>query len=152
MATLQNSSRQPVSSGPALIADVRHNERHVLGRRDAADAAGLPVGRTGYDLDVYLRAADLDELTDAHLVRFDATKPNLHRHIVPARASPFTVNQRFTPLLVDWLELGDRNDRAAPLVRRTIPPEPVMSDIPTIDLRAELLDRHAGAIKGALGK
>ena len=23
-----------------------------------------------------------------------------------------------------------------------------MSDIPTIDLRAELLDRHAGAIKG----
>ncbi len=105
---------------PSLVADVRRNERHVLGGRDAADAAGLPVGTTDDDLDVYLRTADLDELTTTHVVRFDATKANLHLHIVPAGAWPFTADQRFTPLLVAWLDLADRGDRAERLVREQL--------------------------------
>lgn len=54
---------------PSLIADIRHNERHVLGGRDAADYAGLPVGTSDDDLDVYLRASDFVELTNSHVVR-----------------------------------------------------------------------------------
>lgn len=105
---------------PSLIADIRHNERHVLGGRDAADHAGLPVGTSDADLDVYLRAADLDELTNTHVVRFDATKPNLHLHIVPAGAWPFTLNKHVVPLLVAWLDLADRGDRAERLVREQL--------------------------------
>jgi excisionase family DNA binding protein len=105
---------------PSLIADVRSNARHVLGGRDAADAAGLPVGITDDDLDVYLRAADLDELTNAHVIRFDGAKANLHLHVVPAGAWPFTIDQRFAPLLVAWLDLADRGDRAERLVREQL--------------------------------
>ena len=105
---------------PSLIADVRHDERHVLGGRDAADAAGLPVGTSNDDLDVYLRAADLDELTNTHVVRFDANKANLHLHIVPADAWPFTADQRVVALLVAWLDLADRGDRAERLVREQL--------------------------------
>ena len=105
---------------PSLIAEFRHDERHVLGGRDAADAAGLPVGTTDDDLDVYLRAADLDELTTTHVVRFDAAKANLHLHVVPVGAWPFTVDQRFAPLLVAWLDLADRGDRAERLVREQL--------------------------------
>lgn len=109
---------------PSLIADVRSNERHVLGGRDAADAAGLPVGINDDDLDVYLRAADLDELTNAHVIRFDAAKANLHLHVVPAGVWPFTVDQRFTSLLVAWLDLADRGDRAERLVREQLLRDP----------------------------
>ena len=105
---------------PSLIAEVRSNERHVLGGRDAADAAGLPVGISDDDLDVYLRAADLEELANAHVIRFDAAKANLHLHVVPAGTWPFTVDQRFAPLLVAWLDLADRGDRAERLVREQL--------------------------------
>ncbi len=60
---LTRAEHRDVYIHPSLIADVRNNERHVLGGRDAADAAGLPVGISDDDLDVYLRAADLDERT-----------------------------------------------------------------------------------------
>ena len=105
---------------PSLIADVRQNEPHVLGGRDAADYAGLPVGTSDDDLDVYLRASDFDELTNTHVVRFDATKPNVHLHIVPAGAWPFTIDQHVVPLLVAWLDPADRGDRAERLVREQL--------------------------------
>ena len=105
---------------PSLIAEVRSNERHVLGGRDAADAAGLPVGISDNDLDVYLRAEDLALLANAHVIRFDSTKANLHLHVVPASVWPFAVRQRFTPLLVAWLDLADRGDRAERLAREQL--------------------------------
>ena len=105
---------------PSLVADLRHNERHVLGGRVAADHAGLPAGTSDDDLDVYLRASDLDELTNSHVVRFDATTPNLHLHIVAADAWPFTTDEHVVPLLVAWLDLADRGDRAERLVREQL--------------------------------
>lgn len=105
---------------PSLMAEVRENERHVLGGRDAADVAGLPVGIVDNELDVYLRAAELNELASTHVLRFDTSKANLHLHIVPNDAWPFAMGQRFTSLLVAWLDLADRGDRAERLVREQL--------------------------------
>lgn len=105
---------------PSLIVDLRKDERLVLGGRDAADADGVPVGISDDDLDVYLREADLDELSHMHVIRFEPAKANLHLHVVEAGAWPFMVDQRFTPLLVAWLDLADRGDRAERLVREQL--------------------------------
>ncbi len=113
-------STAPPTFTRSLIAEVRSNERHVLGGRDAADDAGLPVGIADDDLDVYLRIADFEELTKAHLLRFDTSTANLHLHVVPAGAWPFAIDQRFTSLLVAWLDLADRGDRAERLVREQL--------------------------------
>jgi excisionase family DNA binding protein len=105
---------------PSLIAEIRNDERHVLGGRNAADEAGLPVGTSDDHLEMYLRASDLDELTNTHVVRFDATKPNLYLHIVDTPPWPFRPDQRIVPLLVAWLDLADRGDRAERLVREQL--------------------------------
>ena len=105
---------------PSLFANLRDHERHVLGGRHAADAFGLPVGLADCDLDLYLRADDLDDLITAHVMRFDASTTNLHLHVVLADAWPFTGDQGFAPLLVAWLDLADRGDRAERLVRERL--------------------------------
>jgi excisionase family DNA binding protein len=110
---------------PSLIPEVRRDDRHVLGGRDAADAAGLPVGLSDEDLDVYLRAAHLEELANTHVVRFEVAKANLHLHVVPADAWPFTVDQRYTSLLVAWLDLADRGDRGERVVREQLLRKPL---------------------------
>jgi hypothetical protein len=91
----------------------------VLGGRDAADAAGLPVGISDI-LDLYLRADELDELMATHVIRFDAANANLHLHIVPADAWPFDREQQLTSLQTAWLDLADRGDRAERLVREQL--------------------------------
>jgi excisionase family DNA binding protein len=105
---------------PSLIADVRTNERHTLGGRDAADAAGVPVGISDNNLDVYLRPADLENLTNTHVIGFNAANANLHLHVIAADAWPFGIDQQFAPLLVAWLDLADRGDRAERLVREQL--------------------------------
>lgn len=102
---------------PSVIPELRHEENFVLGGRDAADDAGLPVGLLNEELDIYLRVSDLDVLLVEHVVNFGAAKPNLHLHVVPETAWPFRVNQRFVPLLAAWLDLADRGDRAERLLR-----------------------------------
>ena len=102
---------------PSVIPELRLAEKLVIGGRDAADEAGLPVGLLTDDLDLYLGAGDLDALLVEHVVSFEATKPNLHLHVVPEAAWPFGVNQRFVPLLVAWLDLADRGERAERLIR-----------------------------------
>jgi excisionase family DNA binding protein len=102
---------------PSVIPELRLTNTIVKGGRDAADEAGLPVGLLADDLDIYVGASDLDALLIEHVVNFEATKPNLHLHVVPEGSWPFGVNERFAPLLVAWLDLADRGDRAERLIR-----------------------------------
>ena len=105
---------------PSLLDGLRRDSRYVAGGRDAADAAGLPVGVIADSLDLYLRTSDLASLVDEHVVRFDASRPTVYLHAVPDDAWPFDPDQRFAPLLVAWLDLADRGDRAERLVRESL--------------------------------
>jgi excisionase family DNA binding protein len=105
---------------PSVVSQLRRGEQFVLGGRDAADEAGLPVGPAVDELDIYLRGTAFDALLVEHVVSFEAAKPNLHLHIVPDEAWPFQPFQRVVPLLVSWLDLADRGDRAERLVREQL--------------------------------
>ena len=105
---------------PSVPSELRQREQFVLGGRDAADEAGIPVGLAVDELDIYLRAKAFDALLVEHVVSFEAAKPNLHLHVVPDDAWPFQPSQRVVPLLVSWLDLADRGDRAERLVREEL--------------------------------
>ena len=129
--TEQLASLHPTRTSPQLPRRRAHKgnaapERDVAlaatfpGNPSISTDAKQPVETSGDYLDMYLRASDLDELTNTHLLRFDATKPNLHLRIVPVGAWPFTIDQHVVPLLVGWLDLADRGDRAERLVREQL--------------------------------
>jgi excisionase family DNA binding protein len=105
---------------PSIIADLRLKTTLVFGGREAADDAGLPVGLLNDDLEVYLTDADFDALVAEHVVKFGAARPNLHLHVVADDAWPFLAHQRFVSLLVAWLDLADRGDRAERLIREQL--------------------------------
>jgi excisionase family DNA binding protein len=104
---------------PSALEELRKNSHYIHGGRAAAADAGLPVGE-GETIDLYLQPQDINVILDEHIVRFDSNKPNLYLHIVNPDSWPFTPEQRFTPLLVAWLDLADRGDRAERLVREQL--------------------------------
>jgi len=97
---------------PGLLDELRHHEAVVLGGRDAAAAMGVPVDPGG--LDVYV-ADSLGEtiLTDVGARPAIVGSANVFVHLVLDVEWPFEPGQRHTDSWVAWLDLEDRQDRAA---------------------------------------
>jgi excisionase family DNA binding protein len=100
---------------PGLLDEIRERRDIVLGGRDAADVAGLPVGGESF-VDVYVAQESAATFIESLGARPADSDPNLFLHVVPTaqfdelhRAGPL-------PLIVAWLDLADRDDRAADLV------------------------------------
>lgn len=102
---------------PSALGEIRRDNRYVRGGRDAAEDAGLPVGIVDDELDVYLSDDGLETLLEEHVVRFDTTRPNLHVHVFENNPWPLRPGLVVVPLLIAWLDLADRGDRAERLIR-----------------------------------
>lgn len=87
----------------------------VLGGLDAAAAIGAPVD-VGTVHDVYLKASRASELLKAVGARPTEDGANVYVHVVDDEAWPFTEGHRAAAPWVGWLDLADREDRAADAV------------------------------------
>jgi len=98
---------------PGAVA--RLLDRGVLGGLDAAAAAGAPVDvETVHD--VYLRASQASEVLEDVGARPTPDGANVHVHVVDDEAWPFAEGRRTADPWVAWLDLADREDRAADTV------------------------------------
>ncbi|MGB9111890.1 MAG: hypothetical protein WCF24_04090 [Acidimicrobiales bacterium] len=91
------------------------DEHVVYGGRDAALHDGVPVD-PGEPKDVYVKESDWLALSDRVGARPVSDGANVALHVVPDEAWPFEVGERFTSLWSAWLDLADRDDRAADTV------------------------------------
>jgi len=96
---------------PALLDDVRAASQVVLGGRDAAAAFGAPVD-TGA-VDVYIRASQVHHLLAQLRARPVDDRANLFTHVVDDEAWPYEPGRLDAGPWVAWLDLEDRQDRAA---------------------------------------
>lgn len=110
------AEHRDVSVHTSVLSKLRRSDVVRPGGRDAADQAGVPVGLLDDELDLYLRAADERRLLDDHVVRLDAARPNLHLHVLKDGTWPASLEGP-VGLIVAWLDLADRGDRAERLVR-----------------------------------
>lgn len=102
-----------VSVHPGAVAGLLHHG--VLGGLDAASAAGTPV-ETGTVHDVYLRASLAPGRLEAAGARPASDAANVHVRVVADGAWPFAAGLRTAGLWSAWLDLADREDRAADTV------------------------------------
>jgi excisionase family DNA binding protein len=96
---------------PALIGELLASDRLVLGGRRAAIGADVPVDETN-ELDIYVVESDASGLID-QVGAIESDDANVHLHIVPDEAWPFSPTDRVADPWVAWLDLADRQDRAA---------------------------------------
>lgn len=97
---------------PGVLGSVRNHPQVVLSGRDAAQAAGVPVDPN--DVDAYVRARDLGPMVQHLRGRSVAEDANLHLHVIADDVPwPFGTGDRYAPGWVAWLDLEDREDRAA---------------------------------------
>lgn len=96
---------------PGLLDELRSQPGVVLGGRDAAAAAGAPVGPIA--LDLYVTEGKAGELVEAVLAKPAGGNANVFAHVVAEGAWPFHAQQRHTSPWIAWLDLEDRQDRAA---------------------------------------
>ena len=132
---------------PSLIAEVRNNECHVLGGRDAADAAGLPSAPL---TTTWTCTCVPPTSTNSRKLTSSASMPR--QRTCTSTSPPRRLALHRRPALHTTprrLARPGRPRRPRRTTRpRTAPPEPLVSGIPTIDLRAELLDRaHVQGIR-----
>ena len=96
---------------PGVLDRLRADQRVVLSGRDAAAEAGAPVDAS--DVDAYIREADVDQLIRRVRGRETFADANVHLHVVDDDVWPFQPGVRMVPSWVAWLDLEDREDRAA---------------------------------------
>jgi excisionase family DNA binding protein len=84
----------------------------VVGGRDAAAAAGAPVDTDGVH-DVYVRRSEVAELLARAGAERTLEGANVHVHVVDDEVWLFEDGCRTTGPWVAWLDLADREDRAA---------------------------------------
>jgi excisionase family DNA binding protein len=96
---------------PGVLESLRTRQDIVLSGRDAAIAAGVPVDAG--EVDAYIRERDVDALLRALRARDTFDHANAHVHVVADEVWPFKPGQRFVTPWVAWLDLEDREDRAA---------------------------------------
>jgi hypothetical protein len=84
----------------------------VLGGRDAAAAVETPVDADGVH-DVYVRRSEADGLLARAGGERTVDGANVHVHVVDDEAWPFEEGCRTAGPWVGWLDLADREDRAA---------------------------------------
>lgn len=95
---------------PGLLADLRRHQAVVLGGRDAIEAS-VPVDPV--DVDLYVKESDAGGVLDEVLARPTSGNANVFAHIVADNTWPFHPGQRHVSPWVAWLDLEDRQDRAA---------------------------------------
>lgn len=88
------------------------DDRAVLGGRDAAAHAGAPVDVDG-ERDLYVQASDVKSLIEMLRAKPTIDGANVTLHIVDDEAWSFAPGQRYVDPWVAWLDLADRDDRAA---------------------------------------
>jgi len=97
---------------PGMLARLRDDARLVLGGREAASAFGAPVD-SGEEFDAYVRAGQLEAFLEEYVATEVVEGANLHLHVVEDAAWPFDDDSRLAGPWVAWLDLADRQDRAA---------------------------------------
>lgn len=95
---------------PGLADELRRHSGVVVGGRDAA-AAMVPVDPG--DLDIYLPDSAAEAILTEVGARPAVGNANVFVHLVADTAWPFGPAQRHTDPWVAWLDLEDRQDRAA---------------------------------------
>lgn len=112
------SSRAEMRSGfahPAALARVQRDHAQVLiGGRAAADAAGVPAGADPTFVEIYVPTSTTS--LSSSQVEWNASTTNLIVRFVGDDLWPLPVEDRFTRLLIAWLDLADRGDRGADMV------------------------------------
>lgn len=96
---------------PGLLADLRRQREVVIGGRDAAAEAGAPADPV--DVDLYVKESAARGVLDDVAAKPAFGNANVFAHVVPDDAWPFRPGQRHTDPWVAWLDLEDRQDRAA---------------------------------------
>jgi len=96
---------------PGALDMLRSDPGVVLSGRDAAAEAGAPVDAS--EIDAYIRERDSDALIGRVRARAAFDEANVHLHVVADDDWPFEPGKRFAPPLIAWLDLEDREDRAA---------------------------------------
>lgn len=89
--------------------------KSVRGGRDAAAKYKLPVDE-GIQHDVYVKESELDPLIRKSGAQVVSDGANVRFHVVPDEVWPFKRLERAVSLWVVWLDLADRDDRAADTV------------------------------------
>lgn len=97
---------------PGLLKRVEKDQRGVVGGRLAASDVGAPV-ESSDSLDVYIREEERFSFEKDYAVHPTFVGANLFLHVVGSEAWPFEQNCRFVDGFVAWLDLADRQDRAA---------------------------------------
>lgn len=97
---------------PGMLARLRNDARLVLGGREAASASGAPVD-VGEEIDAYVRAGQLEAVVREYVANEVTEDANLHLHVVEDDAWPFGCDARVSGSWAAWLDLADRQDRAA---------------------------------------
>ncbi|HUF33378.1 MAG TPA: hypothetical protein VMN58_09255 [Acidimicrobiales bacterium] len=95
-----------------MLASLRADPGIVLSGRDAAAEAGAPVDPGG-EIDAYVRRSGADALVRGVRAREVLENANLLLHVVDDDVWPFERGQRYAAPWVAWLDLEDRQDRAA---------------------------------------
>ena len=96
---------------PGVLHKLLDSATLVRSGRAAAVEAGVPVDLGDYDM--YVRASEIAGLIAEVRASETFTGANVHLHVVDDDQWPFEPIQRFASLWVAWLDLEDRQDRAA---------------------------------------
>ena len=97
---------------PSLLAGLLNSGKTVIGGRFAATMAGAPVDESGTS-DLYVRTGQVEPLMDHVGAQSVLENANLLLHVVDDSAWPFPVGAQHVNPWVAWLDLADRQDRAA---------------------------------------
>lgn len=97
---------------PGLLKRIEEDPRGVLGGRSAASDAGAPV-ESSESVDVYIRGDQCARFVKDYAARPTFVRANLFLHVVENEAWPFELDCHFVDGFVAWLDLADREDRAA---------------------------------------
>lgn len=96
---------------PGVVHVLRNSPAFVLSGRESAIEAGACVDLG--DIDGYVRDSDMGALVAATLSSPNVYASNVRFHVVEDAHWPFVEGQKFASLWVAWLDLEDRQDRAA---------------------------------------
>jgi hypothetical protein len=97
---------------PSQLQRVCESRHVTLGGRNAAQSAGAPIDIRD-QVDVYVRASQVEEIVSDSAARPVTIGANLVLHVIEDSLWPFDPEQRHVDILIAWLDLADSRDRAA---------------------------------------
>jgi excisionase family DNA binding protein len=99
---------------PTLVEELVGDKRIVLSGRRAAAAANAPLDDND-EVDIYVMESEAHDLM-AGMAALESEDANVHLHVVADEVWPFSPGDQYTDPWVAWLDLADRQDRAADVV------------------------------------